>query len=282
MLTLAMLAFCYTCVVLIACLVVANKADFAEVATINNYPLQNLRATGSRVPPIVTKFGYQAYEVLLPKGKIGGGSSNASFLLNPPGMFPTEQCRVKFKLFFDDRFEWTQSASRRVAGKLAGFTIGNGVASGRRYSDTGASYRLTFAPNQGAKGYMYPQLKKPFTGNITWDLADQQGAFKTRSYLAAGVHVFATSRENTERHFKSGQWNDVDMFIKLNTPGRYDGVMQLSINGQTSRLDNVRYRYTDIKITGFQIAPFFGGGDSSYAPSHDTRLWYAGFGFSKF
>lgn len=229
---------------------------------------------------IVEKDGKKVFEVILKKGQIHPGGTNTSISMRPSQFFPSDACRVKFKLYFDDQFPWTESGSFKVGGKLGGFEVGQGQASGSNFSKEAASYRLVFRKDRGAAAYLYPQLKQAFSGDVSWDQIDQLDSLKSQSYIAAGVHIFAPDR-NPSLFFKSKQWNTVEMYMKLNTPGKYDGIMELAINGDRRRLDQVRYRYTGERIESFNLAPFFGGSNTTYAPPTDVRLWYTDFQFSK-
>ena len=240
--------------------------------------LKALNASGE-IPNSVMKGDKRAFEVLLKKGVLHGEGSNAHVKMRPGQFFPSESCRVKFKLWFDDAFQWTASSSHKVAGKLGGFKMGSGPASGGNYSTSGATFRLTFYRDKGAVAYLYPQLKQNFNGSPSWDLLDQDPSLVSQSYVAMGVHVFNPNR-NPQLFFRMGGWNDVEMYCRLNTPGKYDGVMELTVNGQSRRLNTVRYRYTaDLKIDHFLLSPFFGGGSQDYAPKTDIRLWYTDFAF---
>ncbi len=70
------------------------------------------------------------------------------------------------------------------------------------------------------------------------------------------------------------------MFVKLNTPGQYNGVVQATVNGKTVRFDQVRYRYDNALVNGVHLGTFFGGGTLAYAPPTDTKLWFSDFAFS--
>lgn len=186
---------------------------------------------------------------------------------------------MKFKLWFDDAFNWQEGSGRKVTGKLGGFKIGPGDASGGRYSTNGATYRLVFHKDKGARAYFYPALKRSTTSDVTWSQLDQKKSLVDESYIATGVHVFSPNRVSRLR-FVSGAWNQVEMYCKLNSLGNYDGIMELAVNGNRMRLSEVRYRYTDIKIEYFNLDVFFGGGSNDYAPTKDTRLWYTDFEFA--
>ena len=238
----------------------------------------------SKVPPVRVKDGKPAFHVTFQRGETLPAGSNAGFTMTPKGFFPTEQLRISFKLFLDDNWPWVEAPGQSIAGKLFGYLMGSGSASGGNFSTTGASLRLTFKDKGQAHGYFYPQLKsnvsKDRGNSLGWTKLDQSKEFQKISSETTGIRVFLPPENDMV--FKKGQWNDIVMFVKLNTPGKYDGVLEISVNGITQRTDSVRYRYTDnLKIEQVDISPFFGGGDMSYAPRETTHAWYAEIGFSK-
>lgn len=247
-----------------------------------------LRATG-KVAPVVLKEGRQAYEVTYPAGTRGGGNgSNMNAMLAPTAFFPSEQCRFSFKMFFEPNFPWSPRTMKKSAGKILGFFIGSGDASGGNYSTTGASFRVTWSWNGGVAPYLYPQVRKAHgsdDGNISWTDLDQSAELQNLSTVAKGVHVFypRADREDPaawDMRLMEGRWNDIEMFIKLNTPGQKNGILELKVNGVTKRLNTVRYRYDSSKIQGVKVHTFFGGSTMDYAPFRTCKTWYADFAFS--
>lgn len=234
----------------------------------------NVRGTP---PPIVTKEGKRAYEFVMFKGKVHPSGTNASFSISPASFFPSDRCRVRFKVWFDENFTWDETDQHPVAGKVAGFVLGDG-GNGGEFSTKGGSYRLTFREKRGAVAYLYPQVRQAYTGRtISWSLLDQKDSVIRQSYVSTGVHVFVKNRQPIMR-FKAGQWNVVEMHAKLNTPGKYDGIMELAINDDRQTLDEVRYRLdNEVKIENFLVQPFFGGSNTSYAPKTDIRMWFTDF-----
>jgi hypothetical protein len=248
-----------------------------------------LRASG-QVAPVVTRSGRPAYEITYQKGVIHGRGSNMNALLAPAAHFPADQCRLRVKLFYEPGFPWG-ARMPKAGGKIIGFEIGRGAASGGNYSPTGASLRVTWSYNGGVGPYLYPQVRAPLskkqTGvNADWAALDQSEPVRNVSYIATGVHMFYPAAKDRKRpeawdlRLREGVWNDVELFVKLNTPGRHDGVVELTVNGVTKRSTDVRYRYDDAKIMGVRLHSFFGGGSQDYAPTHTARAWYADFGFS--
>lgn len=245
-----------------------------------------LRATG-RLAPLVTKGGRKAYEITLRRGKIHAEGSDMHAYLAPKAFFPSDTVRLSFKAWFDDNFPWGTS-QKRVGGKLLGFRIGTGDAQGGDYSSTGASVRLTWALNGGIGPYLYPQVRKNYSkkrsGNIGWDMLDQSREVRGVSEIASGVHMFyPRDRDvsNWDLRLRKRRWNEIELACRLNTPGKHDGVLELTVNGVTKRIDSVRYRYDDARIESVKISTFFGGATDDYAPPADTKVWLADFGFSK-
>ena len=247
---------------------------------------------GKEIAPVVTKAGIPAYEVRFKKGLIHGKGSNMYCNLTPRGFFPSEQCRFAFKVWFDDNFPWGDEM-KKVGGKLLGFRIGEGDAQGGDYSPTGASFRMTWARYGGVGPYLYPQVRGGFSkkksgGNINWDKLDQSEEVQAVSGIASGMHMFYPKGkgkkggiENWDLRLHKGRWNDIEMFCKLNTPGKKDGVLEVTVNGVKKALSTVRYRYDTSKLEQIKISTFFGGSTEEYAPPQDTRLWFADFAFSR-
>lgn len=257
------------------------------------FPLSNMGGLNfvskSRVPPVVTKNGKQAFEVRYEGGEKGPGAVNTNFLIAPKQFFPSTQARFAFKWWVDDDWPWTPGNPKKIGGKVIGFKIGTGDMSGGNYSKTGSSLRLSFAERGGIGPYLYPQVKNPKSrkdGNpVNERDLDQNSAFWKIAYLSGGgIHMFYPKgrKQGAEfpLQFKKKQWNDLEMFIRLNTPGKFDGIIEVTVNGSKMRFDQARFRYDDAKINGVNLVPFFGGGTKEYAPSKDMKSWYADFAFS--
>ncbi|KAL4854705.1 hypothetical protein ACK3TF_004648 [Chlorella vulgaris] len=235
-------------------------------------------ATSGRAPPIVTWQNRQAFKITYQGGQRGPGGTDSSLVMAPKSVFPCSKLKVSFKIWFADNFVWDATGSHRVGGKLGGIFMGSGKASGGNYSSTAASYRLSFKDGGYGIGYFYPQLKRSQSGSPSWAEADQSPELERVSSISTGIAVW---RHNNPFAFKRRQWNTVEMYCALNTPGKKDGVMQLTVNGKSQRLTSVRYRYDNMLITGFHLVSFFGGGDLSYAPPATTHAWFADYKFTK-
>ncbi len=239
--------------------------------------LAGMNIERKEMPAVVTYQGKTALHVQYKAGGRGPKGSNTNIEFIPRGIFPAEQARVRFSIWFADNFPWDKAPGHKVAGKLGGFRIGTGSASGANYSKTGATYRVVFDDGGVANGYLYPQIAKDSRGNrnIGWDLADQGEGLKKVSGISSGIHVWGN-----EFKLYRGRWNNFEMFIKLNTPGKKDGIMELTVNGVSRRITDVRYRNDNAKINSFHLQPFFGGSTVEFAPKSNTSAWFADYVFT--
>jgi hypothetical protein len=245
-----------------------------------------LGVKGKRIPPIVTKAGKKAYQIEYEARQRGPGGTNVGMAFRVPAFLPAEQLRVRFKVYYPQDYPWGPEM-KKTAGKIFGFQIGEGESSGGKYSTTGATFRVTWNLNGGAGPYLYPQLKRDHGGTPTWSQLDQTDEIKR---IAGGgdisgvaMHLWYPEDKNDKWTFKleKERWNEIEMFCKLNTPGKYDGVLELAINGVRRRTDAFRYRYDKSKINELIFSTFFGGGNLDYAPPRATNAWYADFEVSK-
>jgi hypothetical protein len=246
---------------------------------------------GKRMPPVVTKAGKKAYQVEYKGGEIHPKGTNAGGSFTVPAFLPAEQLRVAFRLYYPKDFPWGTNM-KKVGGKIFGFDIGDGEASGGNYSTTGASFRLTWNLNGGVGPYLYPELKRPYDakkdGKPTWALLDQSKEVqKIGDIGGVAMHLWYPDKKDRDDpkawtfKLKTEEWNDIEMFCKLNTPGKQDGILEVAINGVRKRVDSMRYRYDNAKINALMLSTFFGGGDKDYAPPKTTNAWYADFQLSK-
>ena len=164
-------------------------------------------------------------------------------------------CTVSFDIMFDPaRWQWSKG------GKIGGFFVGKGEASGGRHTPDGSSFRLMFQADGGAISYIYWPSGVP-----------QPGVPQAGRDFGEGYHkdVFAGV-------FVPGRWHRVTMGIKLNsfkgnTPAG-DGRASLAIDGRVAKFDKVNWAPTpDATVASFDLAAFFGGPD----PATVDSVFYA-------
>ena len=73
-----------------------------------------------------------------------------------------------------------------------------------------------------------------------------------------------------------GEWHHYEMRVVINTPGKYDGIIQAWYDGVfAAERKNYRFRTADtFAVDCFYFSTYFGGGDSSYAPSKDEYAYF--------
>ena len=161
---------------------------------------------------------------------------------------------VAFDVYFDPaNWHWSKG------GKLGGIHIGPGKSSGYEHSPDGSSHRIMWQRDGGAISYIYPPS----------GLQQEDPKLRAEGH---GIGYFGNDLFKPGT-LKVGAWNHVEIGVKLNTfdaagKPRPDGKSQLTINGVSGVLDNVRWaRSPDIKINSFSYGTFFGGPDPAKVDS---------------
>lgn len=185
---------------------------------------------------------------------VGGMAINSV----PRGL-PSDGAIIEFEVFFAPGWHFSRG------GKVGGFAIGYGDASGYRHSDTAASHRLMWQRDGGCISYIYPP------SNLKQKLPE----LKPEGHGVGYFHdVFPAGT------LKVGAWNKVRLGTKMNTfaengKPHANGVALLSINGKTATQDKIRWsRAPELNISSFQFGTFFGGPDPAVC---DCTAYYRGF-----
>lgn len=183
-------------------------------------------------------------------GKGSGTSSDpgvggVAFAAAPEGMGKRE-AHMSFEVWFDKGWKWSKG------GKIGGWFVGHGNASGYRHSPTGSSHRIMWQRDGGAISYIYPPS----------DLKQEDPALRAEGHgIAFFKDIFPAGT------LKVGQWNRISIGIKMNTftkdgKPNADGVATLTINGKTGTKSDIRWsRAPDLLISTFDFNTFFGGPD---------------------
>ena len=188
-------------------------------------------------------------------GKGSGTSSHGGVggvtVHSVPPTFPRESAILEFQAFFVEGWQWSKG------GKIGGFFIGNGKASGKAHSDTGSSHRFTFGREGAAHSYVY------LPSNLVQDPSLRQ----TGPCKDCGVGLPGFLELFKAGTLKIGQWNTVRLGVRLNSfdaagNPQQDGHALLQVNGKTGTATNIKWRRSpDLKISAFVLNTFFGGPD---------------------
>lgn len=214
------------------------------------------------------------------------GGTNWSF--NPTvARLPAREARVSFDVYFPEDFPFEAQGSS--AGKIgSGFHVGPGDASGGNWSNSGASFRMMWlgAESWGsyAMAYVYMEVADPanFRGTIDQKPGVLEGAGTVLTN--GGANIFRNIAEPCK--FYKGKWNSCSMYMKLNTPGRYDGAIEMQVNGLKHRIDDFRWVIPGSRsnIEKFLMTSWFGGsgsdpawapGRACYSLTKNVRVWSA-------
>jgi hypothetical protein len=213
--------------------------------------------------------------VKIKKG-VHGGQSGGAFDVNPNKMFPSNSVTFSYDVLFKDGFDFVKG------GKLPGVCLGaksSECANGGNWQTSAGSVRPMWRADNGSNpiiiGYIYlPDNKGP---KHAYDY--QGAAYKqaTRPGDRAGHDVWLHEKSLKLSH----GWNSIRVTIKMNTPGKNDGVLEMSVNDTTRRVDDIMYRKSaDIQINKGRIVSFFGGGSDDWNSPKDTSISFKNFTFS--
>jgi len=186
----------------------------------------------------------KALELRYPKGKSGCFSRSDCILWLVDLGVKTDSLYYGFRFKLDKDFDYVKG------GKLPGVAGGKGNTGGRIPNGRdGWSVRMMWNDAGRPVQYVYhPDQPEKWGDALFWD------------YPGA---------------IKRGVWHTVQTWVKLNTPGRHDGVIKTWLNGKrVLKQQNMRFRdIPGLQINRFQFVSFFGGHGPDWAPQTDQTAW---------
>ncbi|GAA4115003.1 hypothetical protein GCM10022393_14910 [Aquimarina addita] len=149
----------------------------------------------------------------------------------------------------------------RAGGKLPGLSY--------QTEDRNMSLRLMWRNDGLVEYYVHYNTEPSWDGwhaSINWSLTDPYEEPNGQP-------------QSDQVKFKKGQWNHVEMYNKLNTPGQDDGIMRAWLDGELAIdiTNNEDYRQADegdIHLNGIYLSTFFGGSDETFQPTKDVYLYF--------
>ncbi len=194
--------------------------------------------------------------VKYPKGTIGG-QGGFQFLtdFSKFPIEPQESLYLRYYVRFDPGFEFVKG------GKLPGLAGGAANTGGHKPNGKdGWSARIMWRPDGKIVQYVYhPDQSGDYGEDFAWDFG------------------------GCPRFFAPGKWQCLETFVKMNTPGKKDGVIISWLDGDKA-LEVMGLRFRDIasmKIDKFYFDTFFGGGDPSWATPRDQFAQFDNFAIAK-
>ena len=212
------------------------------------------------------------------------GGTNWNF--NPSvARLPAREAAVSFDVFFPEDFPFEASGSS--AGKIgSGFHVGPGDASGGNWSTSGASFRMMWlgAESWGSNSMAYVYVEVADPSNFRGTIDQKPGVLEKAGTVLTngGANIWRNVAEPCK--FYRGRWNSCSMYTKLNTPGKYDGAIEMEVNGVKHRIDDFRWILPGSKssIEKFLFTSWFGGsgsdpawapGRACYSLTKNIRVW---------
>lgn len=127
----------------------------------------------------------------------------------------------------------------------------------------------------GNSGGFIPTGADGFSFRLMWE---KDGKGEVYAYIPSSIK-YGTGFFRGQFRFIPGKWHQITEELKLNTPGKSDGVLRFWLDGSLAGEQNdILIRTVDtLKIDGLFFDFFFGGGDDSWAPPHDTYVDFASF-----
>jgi hypothetical protein len=222
---------------------------------------------------IETIDGAQCISVKYPSQSINPGSvknlgrpcGGLGFYAVPEAVFPAIDLELSYKLAFAPTFDPC------CGGKLPGIFLTDPgchhteAGSGGRFSDHMASLRLMWRADMQAEAYVYSTASHD----------SQEYLQLPQSHLNPD---FGDSIWRGMFTFKKEGWNHVTLRIKLNTLGKHDGIMAVSVNGKKLSFDKMCWRKAgDVVIAAVFFSTFYGGSSERFACPCDTQIYYKDF-----
>jgi len=194
---------------------------------------------------IAEQNGNKVLKVVYPAGQFGSRQTGIQFkTLVPPG----EEYYLRYRLKFRSGFNFVKG------GKLPGLMGGTAPTGCRTASESATGFTSRYMWKKRGAGILY----------LYWG-----------DKTARCGQPFAL-----EVPFKRDVWYTLTQHVKLNTPGFYDGMLEVWVDDkEVLRESNVRFRRAGDgwQITGMYFSTFFGGGDSTWATTKKETAYFDSF-----
>ena len=170
----------------------------------------------------------------------------------------------QWQLFFDRDYEelyssfWIKFADDFdfvITGKVPGFAGGTANAGGNKPNGRdGFGGIMNWSKSGKVVQYVYhpdPHPYDPWGEGFLWNLGGQ-------------------------RYFEPGKWHHVENYVKMNTPGKHDGIIKGWFDGELAfKKTNFRFRDVDsFAVDLFYFQTHFGGSGPRYEPKKDESIYF--------
>ncbi|KAI9490048.1 hypothetical protein BDB00DRAFT_980116 [Zychaea mexicana] len=210
------------------------------------------------------KTGEEVLQVAYPKGSSNPGGSTQGgigFYAQPLHLRNEAKTVVlEYSVYFPKKFQFVKG------GKLPGLYGGHEGCSGGADADTCFSTRFMWRREGDGEVYAYLPESKQRDG-----LCDEEGNICNKDY------GYSLGRGSWS--FKTGKWIKVRQTLKLNSPGKDDGMVSVDVDGKNVYTEKkLAFLNKDTgKVVGVAFHTFFGGNGSAWAPKKKEYSYFKGF-----
>ena len=234
---------------------------------------------------------YTPAQIVAWKGSCGGTCKNTGDVLSvtmQPGLRKPSSGGMKKLLElspgvneilseFEVRFGEPGKAFDFVKGGKAsvlGLEFGKGDASGGEWSNGAASARMMWRRDGAASLYVYYGKNSGTDTSSTADqLPEYSAVHASPSGSGAGHSLWENKRSKTPLpFFKPGVWHRVQIYARMNTSAKHDGVVGMSVDGDTRVYSRMRWLDTPKNVSRLTAVTFFGGSDSTWNPPTQATI----------
>ncbi|KAL3896676.1 MAG: hypothetical protein SGCHY_003921 [Lobulomycetales sp.] len=207
----------------------------------------------------VSVLNENALKVTYPSGSYKSpGTGGFQFVASP--IAENDEMTLRYSIDVPADFDFNKG------GKLPGLKAGDMRSGGNQkgLGITGTSLRLMWRADGDMEVYAYAPIEE---GGEVDSLPD--------------CHVntaYGTSLMRGRTKLIRGQKNDIVLYAKMNDPGKANGIVRLSVNGEEASMDIVTLRKTaSLKLDGIFFSTFFGGGTADWATPREQALTFSSF-----
>lgn len=186
---------------------------------------------------------------------------------------PFTSATLSYEVLFEPGWCWGGS---KQGGKLPGLwfgAMGAGCGTGGNWGTNCGSVR----PMWGADGSPYAYIYYAKSGKANDDMSDQSPEYTKRAKPSGktGHSLFKGALPTLKA---DNTWNKIVVSAKMNTPGKQDGELSLSVNGKKQTFQGIAWRTAaDQMIREAAIHSFHGGGSAQWACSSTTNARFRNF-----
>ena len=199
--------------------------------------------------------------------KPGGYGSTGGIVLRSQLAQGAKEILVSFEVKFGSgpTFDFVRGGKASILG----FEFGSGGSSGGAWSATAGSCRLMFRARGVPCAYVYYGK----TGNDLKSMADQDPSYaKVAKATGTAGHDLWDIPATQLPPFRANTWHTVRLYGKMNSKGKGDGAVGMSVDGQSRLFSKMRWLDSPAGVSDLLANVWYGGSDASWSPKKDQVI----------